>query len=395
MLIAFQTGASSQETTVYVDGKELQFKVSPIIVNGTILVPMRTILEAQGANVQWEAETRTVIAEKDKTQIIYTIGNKEATVRKFGEKSQIIPLEQPGIIQNGTTLVPLRLFSESLGNLTGWEPYTRSITITSRYAYQAEVEFHFSGDTILISPQIDESHQQIVLKLAGLTVPDDDHEKMREQLETLIPVSAKVYIEYEDEPERVDGSMSGYVYLENGTQVNAALISEGYGIVDTEAARNRWGALHQKLGQNALENARGLFATDQESSEDQLRYSPIVIKEVLAEREEMVILNRGKVNISLSNWTIRNKETGQSFTFPPHILRTGEEVRVFSGNLANVWITTGNFSHDVYVWNDSDYETTWQPDEDHDLFEVWDDHGNFTAELYDSDGNLMYVYSPE
>jgi len=45
---------------VLVDGKELEAKRPPQIVEGTVLVPVRTLAEALGATVDWDAKTRTV-----------------------------------------------------------------------------------------------------------------------------------------------------------------------------------------------------------------------------------------------------------------------------------------------------------------------------------------------
>gem|GEM_PF-3475510 len=45
---------------VLVDGKELEAKRPLQIVEGTVLVPVRTLAEALGATVDWDAKTRTV-----------------------------------------------------------------------------------------------------------------------------------------------------------------------------------------------------------------------------------------------------------------------------------------------------------------------------------------------
>lgn len=46
---------------VILDGRTLTFDVPPTIENGRTLVPLRTIFEALGADVQWDSPTQTVL----------------------------------------------------------------------------------------------------------------------------------------------------------------------------------------------------------------------------------------------------------------------------------------------------------------------------------------------
>ena len=59
--------ASSGEISVYLDGQRLTFDQPPVSMNGRVLVPVRAIFEALGAQVEWYQDTQTVAAQKGDT----------------------------------------------------------------------------------------------------------------------------------------------------------------------------------------------------------------------------------------------------------------------------------------------------------------------------------------
>lgn len=109
---------------VMLNGEYLEFDVQPTITNGRMLVPMRTIFEALGAEIEWNGNTRTVWAMKDETVVAVTIGS--STMLLNGES---IPLDAPADLINGRTLVPVRVISESFGADVGWDAPTRIASI--------------------------------------------------------------------------------------------------------------------------------------------------------------------------------------------------------------------------------------------------------------------------
>lgn len=72
---------------VKVDDTLLNFDVLPVIQNGRTLVPMRAIFEALGANVEWNGETQSITAKNKDVTIQMQIGNN--TLTKNGQSSQI------------------------------------------------------------------------------------------------------------------------------------------------------------------------------------------------------------------------------------------------------------------------------------------------------------------
>jgi len=128
MVLSFSGFAyANDDVQVKVDGQILEFDVVPIIMNDRTLVPIRTIFEELGLNVQWDEKNRTVIGTKDNTRIELTINNK--TAKKNG---QLIYLNTPAIIIDGRTMVPLRFIAESLNCDVTWSSATNSVIINSK-----------------------------------------------------------------------------------------------------------------------------------------------------------------------------------------------------------------------------------------------------------------------
>lgn len=120
-----QTGSSVIRVHTY--GHIIKFDTDPVIENDTTLVGFRAILEALGAEVKWNEESRTVTAVKENTTIVLTIDSNTALVN--GETKSL--LAAPRII-GSSTMVPVRFISEQLGMKVGWDEKTRLITITSK-----------------------------------------------------------------------------------------------------------------------------------------------------------------------------------------------------------------------------------------------------------------------
>jgi len=109
---------------VRLNGETLNFDTPPIIENGRTLVPLRTIFEALGADVEWEDNTQTVTAVKDETTVSMQIGSNELV--KNGES---ITLDVPAQLVNGRTLVPARVIAESFGAKVEWDEEKQTVII--------------------------------------------------------------------------------------------------------------------------------------------------------------------------------------------------------------------------------------------------------------------------
>ncbi|KWX71934.1 stalk domain-containing protein [Paenibacillus jilunlii] len=126
--------AEARAISVYLDGQRLQSGVQPLNLNGTVLVPMRGLFEAQGAKLSWNNADKTVTAIKADTTLTYRLGARTAELN-----GQTLSLAVPGQIAENTAMIPLRFVSEALGNKVDWVPGTQSVQISSGIIYETSI----------------------------------------------------------------------------------------------------------------------------------------------------------------------------------------------------------------------------------------------------------------
>ena len=117
-----QTGAP---VAVLVDGRPVSFGSQPPVQSGgRLLVPLRAIFEALGANVEFS--NGVVRARRDTTNLELRIGSNQAIVN-----GQNRTLEVPAQAIFGRTLVPLRFVGEAFGAGVSFNNATQTVSISS------------------------------------------------------------------------------------------------------------------------------------------------------------------------------------------------------------------------------------------------------------------------
>jgi hypothetical protein len=131
-LICLGSGAAkAQNITVDVNNQPVVFSgTSPMQQKGAVLVPLRGVFEALGAQVNYNPASKTIVAQKGSTTVELTVGSATATV-----DGQSQPLSQPAESIGGSTLVPLRFVAEALGAYVQWVPTTLTVQIQTPEAH--------------------------------------------------------------------------------------------------------------------------------------------------------------------------------------------------------------------------------------------------------------------
>jgi len=80
LLFTSLTVNAQQPIRVFLDGGQLNFDVLPTTIDGRTMVPMRVIFEELGAEVQWDEATRTITATRDDVIVQTTLGNRNVQV---------------------------------------------------------------------------------------------------------------------------------------------------------------------------------------------------------------------------------------------------------------------------------------------------------------------------
>lgn len=111
---------------VYLDNNQINLSGKAVMENGRVLVPMRSIFEAIGASVNWNAANNLVTSSKGDTKIALQISNKN-----MGLNGKLIALDVAPKIESGRTLVPVRVISESFGYKVNWDSSNEIVHIIS------------------------------------------------------------------------------------------------------------------------------------------------------------------------------------------------------------------------------------------------------------------------
>ncbi|MBQ8301442.1 MAG: insulinase family protein [Clostridia bacterium] len=121
-------GYKMSHITILVHDDKLVTDTAAYIKNDRVMVPMRNIFEAEGAEVAWNGETREVTATKDGITVILTIDSNIIKANNNGVEAEIV-LDCPVEITNDYTMIPLRAISETLGFEVGWDGETKTVTV--------------------------------------------------------------------------------------------------------------------------------------------------------------------------------------------------------------------------------------------------------------------------
>jgi len=122
----------SAALSVIVDGKPVVFDAAPYIdANNRIMVPLRAIVEALGAKVDWGSKGRTITIYKNGRKSVFTIGSTTALFAGVWVTMDTFP-----VIQGDRTMVPARYVAESIGARVTWDEAMRAVIIESAVPVQ-------------------------------------------------------------------------------------------------------------------------------------------------------------------------------------------------------------------------------------------------------------------
>ena len=120
------------DVNVQINGDIISFEdTNAQIINDRTMVPFRKIFNKLGVtdeNINWDGETKTIIAKNKSIEIKLQIGNNIAE-KKIDGISNKITLDSAPVIRNDRTLVPLRFIAESLGKTVGWDAANKTAII--------------------------------------------------------------------------------------------------------------------------------------------------------------------------------------------------------------------------------------------------------------------------
>ncbi|WBW50554.1 stalk domain-containing protein [Peptoniphilus equinus] len=169
LLFSFAVPTHADEAApvrLWMSGQYLNSDVDPIIQNDRTLVPLRIISENLGYEVEWVAETLTVVLKKP-DQTTLTLRINEPYIQEENKQAQ--KLDVAPILYNNRTMVPIRVVAENLGLQVDWDNNNRTVVIGDGYIIpvsantfqEAYVVRAVSGDTVPL-PASDQAQGKII-----------------------------------------------------------------------------------------------------------------------------------------------------------------------------------------------------------------------------------------
>lgn len=130
-LASGQAFAESAPVTVVVNGAVLICDVEGEITQGITFVPLRSIAEELGADVEWNSENQGITLKKNGRETSLAIGSLWASVTE-DDKVSGVSLEAAPYIKDERTMVPLRFIAQGLNYRVAWCTDLRTAVITEK-----------------------------------------------------------------------------------------------------------------------------------------------------------------------------------------------------------------------------------------------------------------------
>ncbi|GEM_PF-6951231 len=122
---------------VLLNGEKVWFDQPPVMERNAVLVPVRAVFEALGAEVSWDEKTKSAVAESNGTQVEITADKEQMQIKK-GTDTREVTLSASAKIENGRMLVPLRAVAEAFMAEVSWNMKTNTVEIVKNENNAAE-----------------------------------------------------------------------------------------------------------------------------------------------------------------------------------------------------------------------------------------------------------------
>jgi hypothetical protein len=116
--------APASNFTIIVEDKEIAFDPAPFLIDNRTFVPLRSLSEGLGADVQYDGTTNIATITKEDT--VLTLNFNTGVVKKNGQQMNVDPAPR---FVNNRTMVPVRFISEAFGNHVTFEAGSQTVRV--------------------------------------------------------------------------------------------------------------------------------------------------------------------------------------------------------------------------------------------------------------------------
>lgn len=196
LVLSCTTAFAASDVNVRINSTQVEFSEemgAPFIdENYRTQVPFRATMEAFGAEVEWDKETRTAIATKDGVEVKVPIGTD--TVVKDGVEQKI---DTKSLIKDNRTYLPIRAVVEAFGANVNWDKDAKTVVIDKTNVDAKDIilkateksqkwkNYDMIVSTVMKSQMVIEGQPiELSIDMGGVmtTFNDDDNVKMKSDL---------------------------------------------------------------------------------------------------------------------------------------------------------------------------------------------------------------------
>ena len=110
------------DVNIVINGQALDKDVPPMMVDGRVLIPLRKVFNALGAEVKYE--NKVISATRGTQSVVLSPGQKAAQI-----DGKDVELDVPPMLVETVTYVPLRFVAQALGDEVSYDAQAKSITV--------------------------------------------------------------------------------------------------------------------------------------------------------------------------------------------------------------------------------------------------------------------------
>lgn len=120
--------AAAGETSIYLDGNKLELSKNGQVqsINGSVMIPIRVVVEKLGYVVDWEKKTRTVTIQQQDTVMKLVVDQSTALVNGTKIKMPVAPK-----LVSDTVIIPLRFVGEQMGLTVSWDNQLKAVYLVT------------------------------------------------------------------------------------------------------------------------------------------------------------------------------------------------------------------------------------------------------------------------
>ncbi len=141
---------------VLIGGVPVSFDQPPEMMQDRVMVPIRAVSEALGCNVHWYENTQTIGIGRDNSSFddfLLKVGYNRVLEMTFSNRvEKVTEIDQPPVVKNDRTLVPIRALSEALGAQVDWDAETQTVTVEP---YTVDPELTFQDGVAIVQKGLD------------------------------------------------------------------------------------------------------------------------------------------------------------------------------------------------------------------------------------------------